>query len=963
MKRIDARNRDGKHYLYLTKRELGAGTFATVWLAEKVVVDESEDDDSEENHVGMVAVKMSHTGIESGSRLYNEAKILRILGDTSDEKPRRIVRIGAGGDVLETDDPHGGTKKLIELEYLDGKTLREWLEDDWEEKVGDDLYERVYVAARFTRQLTEGLQELNDASEKHPDMTFMHRDLKPENVMVTADGLRLFDFNVSTDRAHATMTREVGSVSYWSPEIVLDQKYDERADYYSLGVIFWELLHGDRPDISGRTRTSEEFQMDWPSETFQELEDDLHASIYPLVSGLICSQKHRFPNAEVILDHLKKLEKHVKSIVEPPPTFEEVVEEFDLIELISELRPSGQASVVADVDERGELQEYIRKRTRVEDPLEEYLVDQIRGALDGDPEAPRLLMLSGNAGDGKSYLIDRLKRHHLRDVHDFDERVEYIADATHAMEPSESQQERLEKFFAAFGNGEKQPEKDIYVIAMNTGMVIRFFETAKRRLEEGVDNVGDFSRLYDELQRQLGLKRYGNGAGYDHRVEVINLDLRSMLTEQSDKTSFFERMIEKLDPKGEEKFLTAKARECEDCRAQTLCPVRFNLEALQRDDARRAVVKVLRRAELDPEIHLSPRNLWGFLYRIITGGIERLDLPEREEGDRLCDVMRKRYDDRSSRDWLLNGHFNELMFEQGHIGGIWSVLEDHDPAFSVVPVIDRLQTLLSVDKNFDTSEEVIEDKLGGDGKSLEGLQLDKLLAELKEYPARDREDSAVRRHVFFNEETFDQYYNFGTAAQFEALLDAYAAYSRDPGSVNREQEDQLTELGRLVREAVIHSYGRRIDGRSMLRVSQPNVRSSSMLLVEAQSTDLDKFFDPIELIQRNVHIEAHVRGQRTELLEHLGYRPKILTLNVAGHRLMVDQALHEFLVAVRRGQQPSAHDLAQFQALRFIAERMGNKLAEHASELFVLDGEDGTLSKLSKSGFGTYRMSAVASAQ
>jgi hypothetical protein len=514
---------------------------------------------------------------------------------------------------------------------------------------------------------------------------------------------------------------------------------------------------------------------------------------------------------------------------------------------------------------------------------------------------------------------------------------------------------------------------------MNTGMVIRFFETAARRFAEGVEGVGDLSSLYDELQCQLGLKRYNEDVAYAHGVEVVNLDLRSLLAEQKiaeqstvepdtgtqegDATSFLERMIRKLDPEAEDGFLTAKMRDCEDCRARTLCPVRFNLQAMQRDDARRACVKVLRRAELDPEIHLSPRNLWGFLYRVITGGLDRLDVPEREQGDKLCDVIRTKYDDQSQRAWLLDGHFNELMFEQGNIGGLWSVLERHDPAFKIVPAIDRLQTRLSVHKNLDTSEDVIEGQLGGTGKSLEGLQLDKLLAGLQNYPARDREDSAVRRHVFFNKDIFDAYYGYGTAAEFEALLDAYEAYSRDRSGLTADQQDRLIELGRLVREAIIHSYGRRIDGNSMLRVSQPNARSSSMLLVKAEAEKLKEYFSPLSLIQPDVHVDAHVRGSRVELLNRLGYRPKIMTLSIAGHRLMVDRSLYGFLVQVRRGQQPSAHDLAQFQALRFIAERMGNKLAENANELYVLDGDSGELSRLSKNDFGAYRMNTVTRAQ
>lgn len=964
--RIDAVSEEsGREYTYITKRKLGAGGLARVYLAQKLV-DTSAGNDDEDRNVPQVAVKLTGGALKDRSLLAREAKILKLLAETGDEVTRRVVRIGADGELLErtgTDD----NEVLIELEYLDGKTLREWLHEEWNALREGDPRERLLTAAQFTRQLTEALNELREASEKY-ELDIMHRDLKPENIMVTSDGLRLFDFNVSTEAAGVTMTPHVGTVSYWAPEIRIGDKYDQRADLWSLGVIFWELIHNDKSAVVGPEAIKDDFGVDFPTDDFEDVDEVAVGLVEQLFDRLLCHRSRRSDSPREIHDLLKTLESRLESLVRPMVTTEEVLEQFDLIELISELRPSGQNSVVADVDDKGALQDYMRSKTAVDDPLESYLVERIRAALDGHDEAPKLLMLSGNAGDGKSYLIDRLKRHHLADVDDFDERVEYIADATHALSPSETQQARLEDFFAVFADG-KQPPKDLYLIAMNTGMVIKFFEAAQRRYERGESVSGDLGDLYRELQRQLGLRQDAEQRRFVDTVEVINLDLRSLVNRvagASDEqvATFFARMIDKLDPGAEDGLLTPKMPRCEDCPAKPMCPVLFNLNALQRDEPRRALVKLVRRAALDPEVHLSPRNLWAFLYRIITGGLERYEVAERQQGDSLCDVVVKKYQaGREQRGWLLEGQFTEQLFAHRGLGGVWASLAELDPAYTSVPEIDRLQTRLSVNKELDTRRETIEDDLGGSGGTLAGLALVKLLHDLDDnFSVARREDAAVRRHVFFNREIFDAYYEYGPYDEFEDLLESYATFSADLRGLTTAQQGQLIELGELVQEAVVRSYGRMLghDGQQkMLRVSQPNVRSSSMLLVETDDQTLQSYFGPKELIRRDLHIRVHLADGRDRLLEVFGYQPKILNLSIANHRLIVDQFLYEFLAHVRNGQQPSAHDLAQFQALRFIAQRLGNRLAKDAQKLHVLDGNSGELHTLSKNAFGDFQMESV----
>ncbi len=80
----------------------------------------------------------------------------------------------------------------------------------------------------------------------------VHRDLKPSNIMVDEDRqVRLMDFGLAkflADDAGMTLDgRMVGTFRYMSPEQILGEPLDGRADLYSLGVVLYELLTGRAP--------------------------------------------------------------------------------------------------------------------------------------------------------------------------------------------------------------------------------------------------------------------------------------------------------------------------------------------------------------------------------------------------------------------------------------------------------------------------------------------------------------------------------------------------------------------------------------------------------------------------------------------------------------------------------------------------------------------------------------------
>jgi len=100
-------------------------------------------------------------------------------------------------------------------------------------------------------RLKEAMLQLCEALSYIHAKGMVHRDLKPSNVMVDQDRqVRLMDFGLArflADDISVTANRMVGTFRYMSPEQILGEKIDARADLYSLGVLLYELLCGQPP--------------------------------------------------------------------------------------------------------------------------------------------------------------------------------------------------------------------------------------------------------------------------------------------------------------------------------------------------------------------------------------------------------------------------------------------------------------------------------------------------------------------------------------------------------------------------------------------------------------------------------------------------------------------------------------------------------------------------------------------
>ncbi|MBR5684443.1 MAG: Stk1 family PASTA domain-containing Ser/Thr kinase [Ruminococcus sp.] len=155
-------------------------------------------------------------------RFRNESKAIAVLSHPN------IVKIY---DV-------GFSEKIqyIVMEYIDGITLKEYIEEEkvltWKDTV------------HFVIQILRALQHAHDKG-------IVHRDIKPQNIMMFTDGtIKVMDFGIAKfarEEGKTATDQAIGSVHYISPEQASGSVTDAKSDIYSVGAMMYEMLTGKKP--------------------------------------------------------------------------------------------------------------------------------------------------------------------------------------------------------------------------------------------------------------------------------------------------------------------------------------------------------------------------------------------------------------------------------------------------------------------------------------------------------------------------------------------------------------------------------------------------------------------------------------------------------------------------------------------------------------------------------------------
>jgi serine/threonine protein kinase len=171
-------------------------------------------------------------------------KVLRQIADVNDESIAAFDRFLQEYEMIaDIDHPNivsiydlgvADDHAHIAMEYLDAGDLRQ--------RIGEKIY--ASVAVKYLREIASALARIHSVG-------ILHRDLKPGNIMLRRDNsIALIDFGLAKRlrlQMEITGSGEIfGTPYYMSPEQGHGNPVDERSDIYSLGVIFYEMLTGEK---------------------------------------------------------------------------------------------------------------------------------------------------------------------------------------------------------------------------------------------------------------------------------------------------------------------------------------------------------------------------------------------------------------------------------------------------------------------------------------------------------------------------------------------------------------------------------------------------------------------------------------------------------------------------------------------------------------------------------------------
>jgi hypothetical protein len=565
------------------------------------------------------------------------------------------------------------------------------------------------------------------------------------------------------------------------------------------------------------------------------------------------------------------------------------------IGLALQLRASSDAAVVEGDRTLSDLQQ----RMRVATDLETRIADVARS---GEVAA---IFISGSAGGGKSLLIGSLRRS------DPDAFGSIIEDATHSDSPSERQYQRLVRVLAPLADGAPTYAGKPLLIAMNTGMVIRFFD----QLREVSGDNHEFTALEAELKRRLNLRHGGSLPlrKLPGTVVVVNLDHRATT---GGPASLFDSMLRATNPDVDGSVLDG--RRCVTCTVRERCFVRTNAQLISSDPARAALDGAADAVAFDRGRPLQPRALWDLISDLLTGGEP---FTEADPCDRIASLT----NDPAGEEvvfWRLavNGIFRrpDMPLQRpgrrraapspepprvGRRGGLARWVAGIDPSYKPGVAIHRDLADVGIEPSRDRERFVR--LLGGEEAAREAViagaaGLERILrANAQAVPAAAR---AMVRAGWMSGETKPE----PVSSDFMSAAASIGAGRLDDEAVDRVRQDVIAGLAT--------AFGSNVGERFFFRTEAYDPDRDWEILVEIDLESSDEYLAPYDPV-----LECNSEGA-----EMTSYRPMSICFRLpGGGAFAVDAQLHRLLRMAASGTQLSSADLERSYQLRRAAEVIG----------------------------------------
>lgn len=542
---------------------------------------------------------------------------------------------------------HAGHAFHIKLEYVPGASLRE---------IGPGRTGDVKLMERVGRDVLDALGYLHERNR-------IHRDVSPGNIVVPEDEsepVRLIDFGLASAADDARGA--VGTGPYRPPEVDRHGRWTPQGDLYGLGVVLFQLLTGRMPyRVEGQVRSKTVQAPPAPHEV------NGHSALFAvLMKATEADPQRRYQTAGEFARAL-----HAGMIPPPPPPPEG---EERTNPTVDALRGLYRNSRLGNADNRG-LDSEFAGETYVPTRLDVDLLPEI---LAGEH---RLVVLSGNPGDGKTAFIQQLRGALLAEgaAVERDDPAGWrlrLRDRTFAAlnDASESDGDRsaddlMHGVLAPLAGDGGRPGLYTAILAANDGRLLDFFERF------GVER-------YRWVNEQLFTPQ-GDRSG----VVLVDLKHRSVVGYTPEGASLLSGILDRF-------VAPERWAVCEGCVARVSCPMRFN--ALSFSDpvvspaARAHLHRLLLAVHLRRDRRPTLRDLRSALAFLITHDLSCEEVHEERHADRNPLAHRRRL----YFDTAFNGEGGaDLLLEA------WTRMDAGDVS---EPALDRLLFSHRADPDADT---------------------------------------------------------------------------------------------------------------------------------------------------------------------------------------------------------------------------------------------------------------------
>jgi len=196
--------------------------------------------------------------------------------------------------IIETYRDKRERKGYIVMQWIRGMTMREKI-----------------VARRDLHKAVKWIIDLCAILEEPHKNRYQHRDIKPENIQITpVDEVYLLDFNISLKRPD----RWSGTLAYAAPEMQRNYSVtgNDRVDVFSIGVVLYELLTGERPVhdehyYAESAHSKEWYEFKQPKDINSKITESLNEIIGKCMK---LNPRDRYPNASVLKVELERAKRN-----------------------------------------------------------------------------------------------------------------------------------------------------------------------------------------------------------------------------------------------------------------------------------------------------------------------------------------------------------------------------------------------------------------------------------------------------------------------------------------------------------------------------------------------------------------------------------------------------------------------------------------------------------------------------